>query len=211
MVLRLLAIVIERQVMFCSLGGGGLVRSEPIGKINSFACYRFEIIIPFPRGRILSSDILNVRDRNFLFSDAPPSPLVSLKPLRFEFFTLKSRWVGFRKRSIERCFSARESRNKFRFFFFFLPLFFFISAPRPARKKKTGFIGVTRGRLGFHRSGPMNEWMNGSTKEFTKTRVTNVRAASINLSPPKKEEAFAWLPRHCVAGSIRFVAKLRYE
>ena len=72
MVLRLLAIVIERQVMFCSLGGGGLVRSEPIGKINSFACYRFEIIIPFPRGRILSSDILNVRDRNFLFSDAPP-------------------------------------------------------------------------------------------------------------------------------------------
>lgn len=211
MVLRLLAIVIERQVMFCSLGGGGLVRSEPIGKINSFACYRFEIIIPFPRGRILSSDILNVRDRNFLFSDTPPSPLVSLKPLRFEFFTLKSRWSGFRKRSIERCFSARESRNKFRFFFFFLPLFFFISAPRPARKKKTGFIGVTRGRLGFHRSGPMNEWMNGSTKEFTKTRVTNVRAASINLSPPKKEEAFAWLLRHCVAGSIRFVAKLRYE
>lgn len=64
---------------------------------------------------------------------------------------VKSRSSGFRERSMERCFSARESRNKFRFFFFSPPLFF-ISAPRPARKKKTGFIGVTRGRLRFHRS-----------------------------------------------------------
>lgn len=119
MVLRLLAIVIERQVMFCSLGRrwGRLVRNEPIGKINSFACYDSKLSL---LSRLVPSRGIFERVSKFSLFRTPLSRYVS----SFHAAHVKSRSSGFRERSMERCFSARESRNKFRFFFFSPPLFF---------------------------------------------------------------------------------------
>lgn len=58
------------------------------------------------------------------------------------------KWIQSAKHSIERCFPLEGAEISFDSFFFFFFLFFHLGTSSGWWKKKTGSIGVTRGRLG---------------------------------------------------------------
>lgn len=130
------------------------------------------------------------------------SPTVTLKALSYV-----SSFHAAREKSLKRIqkavrwkdvFPLERVEMSFDSFFFFFPPFFHLGTSSGRRKKKTGFIGVTRGRLRFHRSerGPMNEWLD---KRVRGTRVTNVCALprTINLSPLAFEKELCSRTRGC--------------